>query len=134
MNAHLRWFTLLLGVTPFSVLAARPARAQDQQPHVVSEQELNHDAQRSSESRQAHEAAIRHLLSSKAGQQALASAHVDYQKIDKAIGQLSDQDLARLAERSRQVENDFAAGLISAKHFAELVLVLVVVIVIIVLV
>ena len=33
--------------------------------------------------------------------------------MDKAVGQLSDEDLARLAERSRQAESDFAAGRIS---------------------
>ena len=82
----------------------------------------------------ANEAAVRHLLSSDAGRQALQSAHVEYQRIDKAIGQLNDEDLAKLAERSRQAENDFAAGFLSPKHLAELILVIVVIVVIIVLV
>jgi UPF0716 family protein affecting phage T7 exclusion len=33
--------------------------------------------------------------------------------VDKAIGQLSDEDLAKLAERSRQAQADFAAGRVS---------------------
>jgi hypothetical protein len=134
MNARIRFFTLFLGIVSFGILTAVPGSAQGKPQHLVSEQELSHDAQQSAQSRQSDEAAIRHLLSSEAGQQALQSAHADFRKVDKAIGQLSDQDLAKLAERSRQAENDFAAGLISAKHFAELVLVLVVIIVIIVLV
>ena len=77
---------------------------------------------------------LRSLLSSDAGQQAMKSAHVDYQKIDKSIGQLDDEELAKLADRSRQAESDFAAGFISPKHLAELILVTVVVVVIIVLV
>jgi hypothetical protein len=134
MNARFRRFGWLFAVASFTGLTTLPANAQGKQSHVVSEQELAHDTQQSSDSRLANEAAIHRILSSQPGQQALESVHVDYQKIDKAVGQLSDQDLAKLAERSRQTEKDFAAGLISAKHFAELILVLVVVIVIIVLV
>jgi len=73
-------------------------------------------------------------LSSDAGQKALKSAEVDYQRVDKAVGQLSDEELAKLADRSRQAENDFAAGLISAKTLAYIILATVVIVVIIVLV
>ena len=92
-------------------LAAAPGRTlgQDKQ-HVVSLEELNKDAARPAQTRQANEAVVRELLSSEAGQEALKSAKVDYQRVDKAIGQLSDEDLAKVAERSRQAESDFAAG------------------------
>ena len=92
-------------------LTARRAEqwAQDKQ-HVVSLEELNRDAARPAQTRQANEAVVRELLSSEAGQEALKSAKVDYQRVDKAIGQLSDEDLAKVAERSRQAESDFAAG------------------------
>ncbi len=36
-----------------------------------------------------------------AGQQALKQAKVDYAKVDKAISQLSDDDLANVAQKSR---------------------------------
>ena len=109
-------------------------RAQEAQTHVVSPDELRGDAANPAATRRANEEAVRHLLSSDAGQEAMKSAHVDYQKIDKAIGQLNDEELARLADRSRQAESDFAAGFISPKHLAELILVVVVVVAIIVLV
>jgi hypothetical protein len=109
-------------------------RAQEAQTHVVSPNELRGDAANPAATRRANEEAVRHLLSSDPGQQAMKSAHVDYQKIDKAIGQLDDEELAKLADRSRQAESDFAAGFISPKHLAELILVIVVVVVIIVLV
>ena len=64
----------------------------------------------------------------------LKSANVDYRRVDKAIGRLSDEDLAKLADRSRQAENDFAAGIISAKTLAYIILAIVVIVVIIVLV
>jgi len=109
-------------------------RAQEAQTHVVSPNELRDDAANPAATRRANEEAVRHLLSSGAGKQAMKSAHVDYQKIEKAIGQLDDEELGKLADRSRQAESDFAAGFISPKHLAELILVIVVVVVIIVLV
>jgi hypothetical protein len=113
-----------------------PARvqAQEKQRHVVTLDELNKQTARPAETRQANEDAVRHLLSSDAGQEALKSAKVDYQRVDKAIAQLSDEELAKLADRSRQAENDFAAGLISAKTLAYIILATVVIVVIIVLV
>jgi hypothetical protein len=76
----------------------------------VTLNELQRDAARPVDARQANEAAVRDIFSSEAAQKALKTAKIDYQKIDKAVGQLSDEDLARLAERSRQVKQDFAAG------------------------
>src|SRR5260221_5149402 len=92
--------------------------------------ECNKQSARPAESRQANEDAIRHLLSSDAGQKALKSAAVEYQRVDKAIGQLSDEELAKLADRSRQAESDFAAGSISAKTLAYIILAVVIIVVI----
>src|SRR5712671_6405292 len=123
---------LLVLTLNVAVEAPRGLPAQDRPRHVVSPEELTRDARKPLEGRQADEAAVRHLLSSDAGQEAMASAHVDYQKIDKAIGQLNNEELAKLADRSRQAERDFAAGFISPKQLAELILVIIVVVVIIV--
>ena len=89
-----------------------PAQAQDKQ-HVVSLGELSKDSAQAALTRHADEGAVRALLSSEQGQKALKSAHLDYQRVDKAVGQLSDDDLARLAQRSRQAQADFAAGRLS---------------------
>ena len=102
----------LLAMAALFVAAGIPARAQDKQ-HVVSLNDLNKDAARPAQTRQVNEEAVRTLLSSDQGQKALKSAHLDYEKVDKAVGQLSDEDLARLAERSRQAQRDFAAGNLS---------------------
>ena len=112
MHSRLKWSVWLLGLAALFVAAGVPARAQDKQ-HVVSLGDLSKDAARPTQTRQANEAAVRTLLSSDEGQKALKSAKLDYQKVDKAIGQLSDEDLARLAERSRQAQADFAAGTLS---------------------
>lgn len=135
MNARVRWCASMLGVAVCVGAGVSPARAQAQekQQHVVTLDELNKQTARPAVARQANEDAVRHLLSSDAGQQALKSAHVDYQRVDKAIGQLSDDELAKLANRSRQAESDFAAGLISAKTLAYIILATVVIVVIVVL-
>lgn len=112
----------LLGIAALLVAAGLPARAQERQ-HVVSLSDLSKDAARPAQTRQANEEAVRTLLSSDQGQQALKSAGLDYQKVDKAVGQLSDEDLAKLAQRSRQAQADFAAGRISDRDMLWIILI-----------
>jgi len=102
--------------------AAIPVGAQDKQ-HVVSLSDLNKDAARPAQTRQSNEEAVRSLLSSDQAQRALKSANLDYQKVDKAIGQLSDEDLAKLAQRSRQAQSDFAAGRVSDRDLLWIILI-----------
>jgi hypothetical protein len=72
---------------------------------------------------------VRHLLQSEAGQAALKQSKVDYAKVDKAISQLSDDDLANVAQRSRQADADFAAGGLTATLIIVIVCVVVLIIV-----
>ena len=134
MKVRMRFGALATVLSIATVGVPTRLQAQEAQTHVVSPDELSRDAAKPVATRQGNEEAVRHLLSSDAGQEALKSAHVDYQKVDKAIGQLNDEELAKLADRSRQAESDFAAGFISPRHLAEIILVIVVVVVIIVLV
>jgi hypothetical protein len=112
MHFRVKVVVAMLAIASLLGLAAIPARAQDQQ-HVVSLSDLNKDAARPAQTRQSNEEAVRTLLSSDQAQKALKSANLDYQKVDKAVGQLSDEDLAKLAERSRRAQSDFAAGRVS---------------------
>lgn len=104
------------------------AQAQEKQ-HVVSLDELKKDAARPAAARQANEAAVRELLSSEQGKQAMKSAKVELRQVDKAIGQLSDEDVAKLAERSRQARADFAAGRISDRDLLWIILIILAVII-----
>jgi hypothetical protein len=122
MHSRLKLSVCLLGIAALFVAAGIPARAQDKQ-HVVSLGDLSKDAARPAQTRQANEEAVRTLLSSDQGQKALKSANLDYQKVDKAVGQLSDEDLAKLAERSRQAQADFAAGRISDRDMLWIILI-----------
>ena len=130
MRGDLWMWTLGTALLVLAALAGVPARiqAQDKQ-HVVSLDDLNNDAAQRAETRRADEASVRELLSSEAGQTALKSAKVEYQKVDKAIGQLSDEDLAKIAARSRQAESDFAAGGLTATLIIVIVLIVVLIVV-----
>lgn len=112
----------MLAIVAFFALATIPARAQENQ-HVVSLSDLNKDAARPAQTRQSNEESVRTLLSSEQAQKAMKSANLDYQKVDKALGQLSDEDLAKLAERSRKAQNDFAAGRISDRDLLWIILI-----------
>ena len=114
-------------------LAAAPSRvaAQDKDhgDHVVSLDELKSDAAKPAQTRTENEAEVRHLLQTEAGQQALKQAKVDYAKVDKAISTLSDDDLATVAEKSRQADHDFAAGGLSQTLIIVIVLIVILIIV-----
>jgi hypothetical protein len=109
-------------------------RVQAQDKHVVTSQELSKDAARPAETRGANEAALRQLFSSEQAQQALKSANVNYSKVDKAVGQLSDEDLAKLAARSRQMQDNFAAGRAGSLSDRDLLIIIVIAVLVIALV
>ncbi len=122
MHFRVKMCVSMLAIAALLGLAGIPAGAQDKQ-HVVSLSDLNKDAVRPAQTRQSNEEAVRTLLSSVPVQKALKSANLDYQKVDKAVGQLSDEDLAKLAERSRQAQSDFAAGRISDRDLLWIILI-----------
>jgi len=131
MSFRVKMCVSMLAIAAFVGMAGIPARAQDKQ-HVVSLSDLNKDAARPAQTRQSNEEAVRMLLSSDRAQKALKSANLDYQKVDKAVGQLSDEDLAKLAERSRQAQNDFAAGRISDRDLLWIIVIAIGIIVLVV--
>lgn len=111
MRLSLTWTVRVVMLTLILCWAKVPAPVQAQEKqHVVSLTELNQDTAKAGETRRTNEATVRQLFSSPEAQKALNRANVDYPKIDNAVGQLSDEDLAKLAERSRKIQDNFAAG------------------------
>jgi preprotein translocase subunit SecF len=108
-----------------------PARAQDKE-HAVTSSQLRSDLQKAAENRQANEAAVREMFATDAGKQALKSAGIEYQKVDQAISQVNDEELARLADRSRDVQKNFAAGRMSDRDLLIIIVIAVILIVVIV--
>jgi hypothetical protein len=129
-----KWCGLALAVILLPCFAATLAPLQAQDKHVVSTQDLIRDAARPAETRQANEAALRQLFTSEQAQQALKSANIDYSKVDKAVGRLSDEDLTKLAARSRQVQDNFSAGRAGSLSDRDLLIILIIAILVIALV
>jgi hypothetical protein len=134
MNVCGKWCGRALAVILLSCFVATPAPLRAQDKHVVSVQELSKDAARPAETRQANETALRQLFTSKQAQQALKSANIDYSKVDNAVGQLSDEDLANLSARARQLQDNFAAGRAGSLSDRDLLIILIIAILVIALV
>ncbi len=127
MRVSVQWCARALALGALVTFFSFPARAQQ---HVVSLNELKEDSAKPAQVRHSNEQAIRGLLGSAAGQKALQAAGVDYQKVDKAVAQLSDEEAARLATRARQAQKDFAAGTLSDRDLLWIILIIVAVIVV----
>lgn len=120
------WLCLSFSLFSFFPLIAGAQETQ----HVVSLDQLHVDSKQATDLRQANESAIRRLLSSEIGQKALETSDLDYRRVDGAIAQLSDEDVAKLAERSRQAQRDFAAGRIADRDLLWIIVIILAVIVI----
>jgi hypothetical protein len=131
MRMYATWCSRALAISTLLCLAGNPSQSLGQEKqHVVTLDELKKDAARPAEVRQADETAVKDLLSTENGQKALKSANLDLQRVDKAVSQLSDEDLAKLAEKSRQAQKDFAAGHLSDRDLLWIILVIVAVLII----
>ena len=129
MKAGAKLSRPLLGIALLAGLVSQSTPAETPDRHVVSLSELHQDAARSAETRQADEASIRELLSSEPGRKTLQSAKIDYERVDQAIGQIRDEDLARIAERSRHAQSDFAAAGLTSTLIIAIVLIVVLIVV-----
>jgi len=113
-----------------------PANAQEQEEshvdHAVSAGQLHKDVQKAVETRQANEAAVREMFASEQAKETLKSAGVDYQQVDRAISQVNDEDLARMAQRSHEVQKDFVGGRLADRDLLIILLVAVAIILIVV--
>ena len=134
MNVCWKWCGRALAAILLPCFAVTPARVQAQERHVVTSQELSKDAARPAESRGANEAALRQLFSSEQAQQALKAANIDYSKVNKAVAQLSDEDLAKLAARSRQLQDNFAGGRAGSLSDRDLLIIIIIAVLVIALV
>ena len=83
------------------------------QDHVVTSSDLQKDIAGASALRQNNLKHVDDFISSPSAQQAIKSAHIDYEHVKNGVSQLSNDDLARLSARSEKAQKDFAAGSLS---------------------
>jgi len=99
--------------------------------HLVNPAELHQELLKASRIRMENQHAIQQLLSSDVGKKALQSVHVDQVQVTRAIAGLDDAELARLAERARRGQQDFAAGSLSKESLLIIAVAVIVVIIIV---
>jgi hypothetical protein len=128
----LRSFLRLLIACFFTSVFALAPQTLAAQTHVVSPSDLQQARVASTQARVANVAKLDQLLSSPLGQRALKEAHADATQVKNAMANLSDQDLARLAERANKAQKDFAAGAITDHMLLLIVIAIIIVIVIII--
>ena len=105
-----QYLSILLLASVFLV----PRHALAQPPnHIVSSADLQRDVASASAVRQQNIKEVESFLATPGARQALQSAHVDYNQVQDAVPQLSNQELAHLAQVSQNAQNQFAAGSLS---------------------
>jgi hypothetical protein len=100
--------------------------------HLVTPAELQRELLNASQQRQHNQEAVQQLLSTDIGRKAVRSIHADQVQVTHAVANLSDAELARLAQRARQAQADFAAGALSKEALLIIAVAVVVVIIIVV--
>lgn len=91
--------------------ALAPARA-FADDHVVPLSELSQQARDAAATRAGNMADLQRVLSLPAAQDALRKARVDTGQMNRAIAQLSDDELSQLATKARSAEQEVQGGLI----------------------
>jgi hypothetical protein len=91
---------------PQNVFAQAPS-------HVISSDQLQRDVQSASATRRQNIKEVESFLAMPGAREALASSHINYQQVNDAVPQLSNQELAHLAKVSQNAQNQFAAGSLS---------------------
>ncbi len=114
-----------LFAVPQSLLAQATA-------HVVSPADLQNEMLASSQARQQHLQQLSQFLSSDIAKKTLRSAHLSGAKVQKAVANLSDAELANLASRAEKAQADFAAGTLSDRDLIIIILGIVALVLIIV--
>lgn len=84
-------------------------RAQEQ---IVPPAQLHTELQKAAQTRQGNLEAINRVLATDAAREQMRTARLDPALVQRALPQLSDAELARLADMARSAEADLAAGLV----------------------
>jgi hypothetical protein len=124
------WFRPIALVV--AIVMVIPAGLVAQTIHVASPADLQKQVMAARQTRQKNVDKVRNFLSTPVAEQAMQKSHVDSGKVKAAVASLGDEELAQLAARADKAQQDFAAGYLSTRDIALIVLAVVVIILIIV--
>jgi hypothetical protein len=105
-------------------LALAPGLMAADADHVVPLPELHQRAVEAAQARQKNLETMDRFLAGEGVAETLRAARIDPQRVRNAVQLLSDADLARLAERARQAQSDFAAGALNNQELTYIVIAL----------
>ena len=94
------------------------------QSPAVSSSELRQAVEAAAQIRQKNLDDVRTFFASEPVRAALKSGKVDYQKVERAVATISPEELARLAVRTNQIQQDFAAGALTNQQLTYIVIAL----------
>ena len=113
---HLVWLLLaLLWFLPHGLHA---------EEHVVSSADLREELEGATEVRRNHLKQVGDFFGSAPVREAMKNLPTDTTKVEQAVASLSDEELARLAQRTQRIQEDFAAGALSNLHLTYIVIAL----------
>ncbi len=102
--------------------------------HVVSPSDLQKQTINAARAREQNIQSVREFFGSERAHKALQSAKIDSNKVQNAIAQLSDAELARLAAKTNAAQKDFAAGSLSNQDLTYIIIALATAVVVIILI
>lgn len=94
------------------------------QDHVVSAAELRQALQLASEKRQTDIKIVREFFGTDAVKKSLHVAHLDVQKIEKAVPVLDDEELNQLSARVQAAKKEMVAGALTNQQLTYIVIAL----------
>jgi hypothetical protein len=127
------WFRIL-SYCVLAVVLAIPITLCAETAHVVSLPDLQKQVVAVTQSRQQNVEKVRSFLSSQVAEQTMRKTHIDSGRVKAAVPNLSDDELAQLAARADKAQRDFAAGYLSTRDIALIILGVAVLILLVVLV
>src|SRR5215813_12507206 len=99
-------FSLLLSIPP--TLAA--------QTQAISPSQLQEAIRDAAKMRQKNRTDVQAFVSSEPARKAMKVGKIDYQRVQTAVDTLSPDELARLAARTNQLQQDFAGGALNSQQ------------------
>lgn len=111
-----------------------PASQLRAEAHLVSPADMHQSLVDSAKARQSNLAKVQRFFSSEVVQKTLASAQTDLKKVERALPELSDEELARLASQTDKIETDIAAGALNNQEITYILIALATAVVILVIV
>ena len=115
-----------------AVLFAFPVNTFAETAHVVSPADLRKQMVKATQVKAQNAEKVRSFLSTPLAEQTMRRSHMDPVRIKNGIAGLSDQELAQLAARADKAQRDFAAGYLTTRDIALIILGVAVIILIIV--